>query len=173
MNHRASGTISGMSDGLARASADLAAGRPWSARNRLNGVLAHRQDTEVLDLLATVHYEMQDLPAAGALWYVLGRDDDAAQRSIEAWTLQYGNDIARWRSIPAPVRRAVGTEQLEGLRRAAGQAGKGGTRDLVPAGQSEAWWEPIVFGGCAIVGVAWLVAMVVIGMWTVVWWIWR
>ena len=84
MNHRASGTISGMSDGLARATADLAAGRPWSARNRLNGVLAHRQDTEVLDLLATVHYEMQDLPAAGALWYVLGRDDDAAQRSIEA-----------------------------------------------------------------------------------------
>jgi hypothetical protein len=161
-----------VNDGLARARADLAAGRPWIARNRLNGVIAHRQDVEALDLMATVHYEMGDLPAAGALWYVIGRDDDVARRSITAWSEQHRSDIARWRSIPAPVRRTVGTEQLEGLRRAAGQAGEGGTRRRVPAGQPEAWWEPVLFGGGAIIVTVWIVAMVVIGMWTVFHWIW-
>lgn len=160
-----------MSDGLARARADLAAGRPWKARGRLNGVLAHRQDHEVLDLLAAVHYEMQDLPAAGALWFALGRGDDVAQRSISAWFEQHGNDIARWHSIPAPVRRTVGTEQFEDLRRAAG-ADKTGTRALASVGKGDGRWEPIVFGGCAIVGVVWFVAMVGIGMWTVFRWIW-
>lgn len=174
MRRNATGTIAGVSDGLARARLDLAAGRPWRARNRLNGVLAHRQDLEVLDLLATVHHEMQDLPAAGALWFVIGRGDDAAQRSISAWLEQHRNDLARWHSIPAPVRRKVSTEPLEGLRRAAGQADKGGTRDLRPrVAEPEAWWEPIVFGGGAIIVVVWLLAMVGIGMWTVFRWIWN
>jgi hypothetical protein len=161
-----------VNDGLARARADLAAGRPWSARNRLNGVIAHRQDFEALDLMATVHYEMGDLPAAGGLWYVIGRDDDVARRSIAAWLEHHRNDLARWHSIPAPVRRAVSTEPLDVLRRAAGQSGKGGTRHPVPAGEPEAWWEPVVFGGCAIIVTVWILAMVVIGMWTVFHWIW-
>ncbi len=162
----------GVNDGLARARADLAAGRPWKALDRLNGVLAHRQDHEVLDLLATVHYEMQDLPAAGALWFVLGRDDEAAQRSISAWLEQHRNDTARWHSIPGPVRRKASTKQLEGLRRAAGQADKGGTRDIGPVGEPSPQWEGIVFGGCAITVVVWFLAMVGIGMWTVFRWIW-
>ncbi|GGM67018.1 hypothetical protein GCM10011608_60390 [Micromonospora sonchi] len=161
-----------MSDGLARARADLAAGRPWKARDRLNGVLVHRQDHEVLDLLATVHYEMQDLPAAGALWFVLGRDDEAAQRSISAWLEQHRNDIARWHSVPGPVRRKASTERLEGLRRAAGQADKGGTRDIGPVAELSTRWEGIVIGGCAITVLVWLLAMVGIGMWTVFRWIW-
>jgi hypothetical protein len=161
-----------VSDGLARARADLAAGRPWKARNRLNGVLAHRQDEDVLDLLATVHYQMQDLPAAGALWFVLGRSDQAAQLSITAWFEQYRHDVARWRSIPSPVRRNVGTAPLEDLRRTAGQADTSGTRDLPPAGETEPWWDAIVFGGGAIVVVIWFLAMVGIGMWTVFHWIW-
>jgi hypothetical protein len=161
-----------VSDGLARARGDLTAGRPWKALNRLNGVLVHRQDHEVLDLLATVHYEMQDLPAAGALWFVLGRDDEAAHRSISAWLEQHRNNIARWHSIPGPVRRKAGTEQLEDLRRAAGQADKGGTRDIGPVGDPSARWERIVFGGCAVTVVVWLLAMVGIGMWTVFRWIW-
>ncbi len=126
----------------------------------------------MLDLLATVHYKMQDLPAAGALWFVIGRDDDAAQRSIAAWREQHRNDIARWHSIPAPVRRTLRTEQLEELRRAARQADKGGTRRLAPVGEPEAWWEPIAFGGCAITLLLWFLAMVCIGMWTVFRWIW-
>ncbi|MFC0003214.1 hypothetical protein [Micromonospora siamensis] len=73
-----------MSDAVARARADLAAGRPWKARNRLTGVLVHRQDREVLDLLATVHHEMRDLPAAGAItvvvWFL-------AMVAIGMWTV--------------------------------------------------------------------------------------
>ena len=136
------------------------------------GVLAHRQDDEVLDLLATVHHEMHDLPAAGALWFVLGRSDEVAQRSIAAWSEQYPKVTGRWHSIPAPVRRNVGTERLEALRRAAGQAGHSATRDLAPIGEPEAWWEPIVFGGGAVVVAVGLVTMVGIGMWTVLGWIW-
>ncbi|MGL5851537.1 MAG: hypothetical protein ACRCZD_12215 [Phycicoccus sp.] len=49
-----------------RARADLDAGRPWLARDRLSRVLAPRQDDEVLDLLAETHAVMHDLPAAGS-----------------------------------------------------------------------------------------------------------
>ena len=70
---------------IARARADLVAGRHWKARDRLDGLLSVRQDSEVADLLATVHYEMHDLPAAGALWFVTGRNDEVARESIAAW----------------------------------------------------------------------------------------
>ncbi|RJS47369.1 DUF6584 family protein [Nocardioides cavernaquae] len=73
-----------MTDALARARADLAAGRPWKARDRLTGLLTVRQDPELLDLLATVHFEMQDLPAAGALWFATGRTDADALEAIAA-----------------------------------------------------------------------------------------
>lgn len=155
-----------------RARADLAAGRVWKARNRLNGVLANRQDHEVLDLLATVHYEMHDLPAAGALWFVVGRDDDVAQRSISAWSEQHPKAVGRWHSIPAPIRRNGGTDRLEDLRRAAGQAGNSGTRGPALQGAPEAWWEPIVFGAGPVVVVVCFLAMAVIGMCTVFGWIW-
>ncbi|MBY8871345.1 hypothetical protein K7640_05750 [Micromonospora sp. PLK6-60] len=160
-----------MSDGLTRARADLAAGRPWKALDRLNGVLAHRQDHEVLDLLATVHYEMRNLPAAGAAWFVLDHDDDAARRAIAAWREQHGTDIARWHSIPAPLRRHVHTAPLEGLREAARRADKGAARDLGPAGEPGAWWEPVVFGGGCLVVLFCFLALVGIGIWTVVGWI--
>jgi len=45
------------------------------------------------------HHDMQDLPAAGALWFVTGRDDDKARNSIVAWRERYGSDRERWRSI--------------------------------------------------------------------------
>lgn len=108
-----------VNDSIARARADLDAGRPWKARDRLTGLLAHRQDLEVLDLLATVHHDMQDLPAAGALWFVTGRDDDNARNSIAAWRERYGSDQVRWRSIPGPIRREVRARDLRSLQEAA------------------------------------------------------
>ncbi|SCF42043.1 DUF6584 family protein [Micromonospora mirobrigensis] len=159
-----------MTDVLARARADLAAGRPWQARDRLRGALAHRQDHELLDLLATVHHEMRDLPAAGALWFVTGRDDPQARRAIEAWSARHRNDLARWHSIPAPVRRTVDSGPTQVLRRAVGPLDRPDRTD--PDGQPESPWEPILFGGCAVTVVVWFVAMVGIGMWTVLRWIW-
>ena len=161
-----------VNDSIARARADLDAGRHWKARDRLTGLLVHRQDIEVLDLLATVHYEMQDLPAAGALWFVTGRDDDKARNSIVAWRERYGSDRERWRSIPGPIRREVPASHLGSLQEAATSEVGRFSRPRQTNEHTDAWWEPIVFGGGAIAFVLWVVAMFGIGMWTVVRWIW-
>ncbi|WP_404385263.1 hypothetical protein LL946_04675 [Knoellia locipacati] len=157
-----------MTDGVTRARKDLAEGRPWSARTRLNGVLAHRQDIEVLDLLATVHHEMGDLPAAGAIWFATGRDDEAAQRSVEAWKEFHRNDAALWRSIPGPIRRSVHSKDLEELKGAAMAA----TKPQFQREVDESRWEDIVFFGVFFVVVGSFLVMAVIGMWTVGRWIW-
>ncbi|MET0999596.1 MAG: DUF6584 family protein [Marmoricola sp.] len=161
-----------MTASIARARADLAAGRAWQARDRLNGLLAHRQDAEVLDLLATVHYEMHDLPAAGALWFVTGRDDEMAHASVAAWRDRHGNDEARWLSIPGPVRRRARSRHLSALEGAAKRvrAGRRPRWNAVSYHHSERWWErfePAIFGALAI----WALAMMGIGMWTVIQWI--
>jgi hypothetical protein len=150
----------------------VAAGRIWKARDRLTGLLIHRQDEDVLDLLATVHHQMHDLPAAGALWFVTGRDDEHARTAIEAWRERHGNDHDRWNSIPAPIRRQARGTTLTALKESAGREVEGTARMRRGQPVEEAWWEPIVFGGGAIVFGLWLVTMIVIGMWTVVRWIW-
>jgi hypothetical protein len=161
-----------VNDSLARARADLEDGRPWKARDRLTGLLTHRQDLEVLDLLATVHHEMQDLPAAGALWFVTGRDDEKARNSIAAWRERHGSDRDRWRSIPGPIRKESRASDLRSLQEAATSEAGRFPRLRQTDDFTEAWWEPVVFGGGAIAFVLWVVAMFVIGMWTVVRWIW-
>jgi hypothetical protein len=153
-----------VNDSLARARADLEDGRPWKARDRLTGLLTHRQDLEVLDLLATVHHEMQDLPAAGALWFVIGRDDEKARKSIAAWRERHGSDRDRWRSIPDPIRRESRASDLRSLQEAATSEAGRFARPRQTADFTEAWWEPIV----SIAFYLWVVATIVIGMWTVI-----
>ena len=157
---------------MGRARADLAAGRAWKARDRLTGLLIHRQDEEVLDLLATVHQQMNNLPAAGALWFVTGRDDELARSAIEAWQERHGDDHDRWRSIPAVVRRETQSHELSVLKASASREQQGRARVHRGKPFQEAWWEPIVFGGGAVVFVVWVLSMIVIGMWTVARWIW-
>jgi hypothetical protein len=157
---------------LMRARADIGAGRLWKARDRLTGLLVHRHDDEVLDLLATVHHDMQNLPAAGALWFVTGRDDDSAARAIAAWHERFGDDSERWRSLPGPVRRDERADHVRALRKAARRADRRADKAAWREESGEAWWEPVVFGGGAVLFVAWLVAMIGIGMWTVLHWIW-
>lgn len=161
-----------MNDSIARARDDVEAGRHWKARDRFTGLLAHRQDLEVLDLLATLHHEMHELPAAGALWFITGRDDDKARNSIAAWHERYGSDQDRWRSIPGPIRREVSSSDLRSLQEAATSETGRFARPRQTSEHTEAWWEPIVFGGGAIAFLLWVVAMIGIGMWTVVRWIW-
>jgi len=157
---------------IARARADLAGGRAWKARDRLNGLLADRQDFEVLDLLATVHYEMHDLPAAGALWFVTGRDDEVARASLAAWRERHGNDEARWHSIPGSVRRRARSPHVSSLEGAAKRVARGRRRPWDPGyAYTETWWERfenIFFG----VFVIWALAMIGVGMWTVFQWLW-
>ncbi|MFC7505304.1 DUF6584 family protein [Nocardioides sp. CPCC 206347] len=148
-----------MTNALVRARADLEAGRAWKARDRLTGLLVNRQDDEVLDLLASVHNEMGNLPAAGALWFVTGRDDPVALAAVDAWRERFGDETARLASIPSALRD---TARVQALRREAAVRPRG-SRDL-PAPESDAQrWTGRV--GCAVVLLIglWLLAAVVVG----------
>jgi hypothetical protein len=156
---------------LARARADLEAGRAWKARDRLHGLLVDRQDVEVLDLLATVHYEMRDLPAAGALWFVTGRDDQMARDCLAAWRERHGNDEARWQSIPGPIRQRARSRHVRSLQRAAKEvAGTRWRAGDVSSLHTPTWWErcETAFFGAFVI---WALAMMAVGMWTVFRWI--
>lgn len=163
-----------MTYSLDRARADHEAGRLWKARDRLHGLLRDRQDEELLDLLATVHLEMGDLPAAGALWFVTGRADESADLAIRAWRERRGSEEARWASIPGPVRHGKLAGHLEELRRAAQleatqprPVGDGPvSRPPVPWRASDAL-EPLVLWSITLA----LLGLLGIGFWTVVRWI--
>jgi hypothetical protein len=161
-----------MSTLIQRAGADLDAGRPWMARDRLVGALRDRQDDEVLDLLAEVHQQLGDLPAAAALWFVTGRDDDVSRAALAAWHERHPTDQRRWNSIPSPVRRHARTPQLIALQDAATRASRAGTAPVGTEAAPEAWWERIVFGGGCLLTVVSTLALIGIGMWTVWQWIW-
>ena len=157
-----------MTDAVTRALADLEAGRAWKARDRLTGLLTVRQDDELLDLLASVHLRMGELPKAGALLYVLRRETPEASHAIQAWRERYGDPEARWRSIPAPVRDGR-TADLDVLR--GRQPAPGVERDLPAPGTGERPFLEVV--GClvaSLVGLA-LVALLVVGAVTVVSWV--
>lgn len=161
-----------MSGAVERARADLEAGRPWMARDRLLGALPHRMDAELVDLLAEVHVAMHDLPAAGALWFVTGRSDPVARDAVAAWGGRYRSDDAKWSSIPRPLRLADGSPALENLRRRLAATPRAGRqpRDGVPV--REPWAERVLFPAMLVAGVLWVIAMIGIGAWTVLRWIW-
>jgi len=98
-------------DALERARRDMTAGRAWKARDRLTGLLVHRPDAAVADELAGIHHAMGDLPAAGALWFVTGRNGADAQESVAAWREQHGDAASQWRTIPGPLRDAFASER--------------------------------------------------------------
>lgn len=160
----------GVTDQLARARADLAAGRAWKARDRLDGLLSRRQDAEILDLLATVHQRMLNLPAAGALWFATGRDDEVARKAIAAWRERHGNDSARWRSIPSPVRQGELKSNLRELRQRAGDEERAGEASPSGEGPTHAWIG-VVVGAGAVAFVLGVIAMIAVGVTTTVRWI--
>ncbi len=86
---------------------DLAAGRPWKARDRLiTAVGANPGDQELLEMLGEVYYGMGDLPAAGRFWLVstrVGADVDAALAAFEErWGSNLGEKLKQ-----VPMRGAV------------------------------------------------------------------
>ena len=69
---------------IERAKADLDAGRPWKARERLRSYLtASPGDQAALDLLGRVQCEMGDLPAAGTSWMLCSRSDADTEAAID------------------------------------------------------------------------------------------
>ena len=60
-----------MANLLERARADVAAGRLWKARERLEGSLANdAANQDVLTLLGEISFRMGDLPTAGPFWFL-------------------------------------------------------------------------------------------------------
>lgn len=109
------------SGAVERARADLASGRAWKARDRLVGHLASGQDPEALELLGEVHYEMGDLPAAGAAWFGTSRRGKDVDEAVEAWRERHADQFDQmWRSLPRSVRDHPGNPRVEALRRRAG-----------------------------------------------------
>lgn len=169
------GRIRIMTDALERAREDLAAGREWKARDRLTGLMAVRADDEVLDLLGEIYFTMRDLPSAGAMWVVTGRDGPEAQEAIAAWGERFPGPQARWGSIPARRRLAAGRPHLEELERAARAATQngGGRRERVARDIAEERSGGPDWVGLALLAIAAvLVTLIVVGAVTVGRWIW-
>lgn len=159
---------------MSRALDDLAAGRAWKARDRLQGVLAHRQDDEVLELLAQVHHELGELPSAGALWFVLGRNDEAAREAMAAWRERQASPQARWFSVPPTVRKARRSEaRIEALKQDFTRYERTeSARRRAELGARDPWWEPVLFGGAFLVAAIFLVVMLGVGVVTTWRWVW-
>jgi len=76
---------------LTRAHQDLAEGRPWKAKDRLEGMLVtFPADQEVLDLLGEVNWSMGDAPEAGRAWYLTDRAGPEVDAATAAFTERYG-----------------------------------------------------------------------------------
>jgi hypothetical protein len=84
-----------------RAQEDLAAGRAWKARVRLEGALAaDPADQRVLELLAEVCFQMQDLPAAGKYWFLTGAIGEDVEAAIKAFDERYPTPRAKLLALP-------------------------------------------------------------------------
>jgi hypothetical protein len=74
-----------------RVEADIAAGRLWKARDRLEGKLFHAPaNQKVLELLGAVRADMGDLPAAGLAWFLTDGDDPRRDAAHDAMRERYG-----------------------------------------------------------------------------------
>lgn len=76
-----------------RANADVAAGRAWKARDRLQGARSTMpHDQELLGLLGDVAWAMGDLPAAGAAWWLTDRSGPHVDAAFLALSERAGGD---------------------------------------------------------------------------------
>ncbi|MDO9352960.1 MAG: hypothetical protein Q7T55_04665 [Solirubrobacteraceae bacterium] len=75
-----------------RATADLAADRPWLAMDRLqNALVADPSRDEVRALLGETYLRMQDERRAGRVLASTERSDDDASRAIAVWVASLGD----------------------------------------------------------------------------------
>lgn len=136
-----------------RARDDVAAGRVWLARDRLAGRLCNVCDTETLTLLAEVHLAMQDLPAAGAMFYALGGSDGRATDAIAAWEAKYPDVGERWRSLPRMLRLDDGVH-VRALRESAGfERPLARTPQRHWKSMPSTWEDNLLSIGCGILGI--------------------
>jgi hypothetical protein len=81
-------------DVLARASADIAAGRLWKARDRLTTyVKGEPTNQAALELLGDVYFKMGDHPNAGRFWFVTERSGPEAELAAGAFEDRWGKQL--------------------------------------------------------------------------------
>lgn len=145
-----------------RARRDLERGEPWLARDRLTSTLLHRPaDPVLLDLLAATLAGMNDLPAAGAAWFLSARPDAEVAAALAALDRRHPRPHARAMALRAraplsaypPAARhrltalraelaAQGWHWEVGTRPRAPQGSRGGRRGAGrPPGDAPAPWR--------------------------------
>lgn len=144
-------------DAIDRARDDLANDRAWKAHDRLQGLIGQRYDREIVGLLAEAHQAMRNYPAAGALWFVLGRDDDVAKHAIAAWHEKCPNEEARLNSLPKRIRVDAEGAHVDELREAA-RRWRSGVRPPAPAAMDQTLGDQAFEIGC----VAFLILLAVV-----------
>lgn len=82
---------------LERARADLAAGRPDSARERVTGYLytlhcRGEYNAEAYLLLGEIYFAMHDYAKAGAVWLLTDRSGADVERAVAAFYERYGRN---------------------------------------------------------------------------------
>ena len=86
---------------LDRAGADLAGGRRWKARERLEGALANDPTNQaVLDLLGEICFAMGDLPAAGGYWFLTERSGTDVDAALGAMNERFPTPSALFTALP-------------------------------------------------------------------------
>jgi hypothetical protein len=112
---------------IERAREDLAAQRPWKARERLRAYLkAFPLDPVARDLLGQTLYDMRDLPAAGAIWFLSERDDDSTRAAIDALRVEHRRSgVPSALDVRAPVEDWPANVQAR-LRALQAEAARGG-----------------------------------------------
>lgn len=88
---------------IARAQAELEAGRLWKARDRLAGALrTSPHDAEILELLGETYWRMGDHPAAARYWILTGRSGPEAKTARLAFEERTGRSLrAQLAELPA------------------------------------------------------------------------
>ena len=152
-----------------RARADLAAGRPWMARNRLQSFVSRHPDhQEALELLGEVLYGMGDLPRAGRYWFMTARNDEEAQLAIAALRSVYPRPellLAALRLRKEPVGYPpAAVERFKSLLAEAGARGfhwiplpDGGSLVVEPV-RGPRWWHTLLMAISTLLVVAIFVA---------------
>ncbi|MEV6162568.1 DUF6584 family protein [Streptomyces sp. NPDC052052] len=130
-----------MRDTLARADADLAAGRVPVARQRLRGLVSSCPDDLMLRRRLAEVYRLYGEPAEAGRWMYLEPDRDAAETS--AFEKRYRTAPQRmralaWQGPEALARTAFAREQLAAVRAACSEVvGRPGDWSAVPSDREE------------------------------------
>jgi len=154
---------------LSRARRDIDEGRPWKAKDRLEGMLVtFPADQDVLGLLGDVNWSMGDAPEAGRAWYLTDRTGPDVDAAVAALTERYGMPgLANRLPVKAPFGSypPAAHQRLKALQKAQRKAGQKWPKAPSTRGVGQ-MRDSKVRGAVATVALAVIIALTV-GIWLV------